>query len=366
MRQHALSFTLGLTALFMLSGCGQSEPEAPKAVRSLPVMKIDDFSAIKGRTFPGRAKSADEVDLSFRVNGPLITFPAQVGDKVTQGDVLARIDPRDFEVEQRTVSGQLQKAKATHVRAEKDYRRIVAIRKKDPGLASEAQLDRTKASYDLAKAEIISLEAALDSAEDQIKYTQLLAPYDGTVVSTYVNNFEYVNAQQPILRLLDNQRLEFVFNVPETLISLVPLVWDIKVKFDAFPNIEIPATISEVGAEASSKTNTYPVTLIMEPVEGVEILPGMTGQVFGARADLSEQQQSILVPVEAIFSEGAEEASFVWVVDESSGSVSKKPVELGMLTATGVEISEGLKIGDVIAIAGVHYLQEGQVVKPRF
>jgi multidrug efflux pump subunit AcrA (membrane-fusion protein) len=68
-------------------------------------MKVGDATEISRRNFPGRANAAKEVELSFRVNGPLITFPASVGDKVAQGDVLARIDPRDFEVQQRNVEG---------------------------------------------------------------------------------------------------------------------------------------------------------------------------------------------------------------------------------------------------------------------
>jgi RND family efflux transporter MFP subunit len=166
------------------------------------------------------------------------------------------------------------------------------------------------------EAEIDSLEASVQSARDELSYTYLRAPFDGTIVAKYVENFEDVQAKQAILRLLDTSRIEMVVDVPETKISNLPYVRNILVRFDAFPSIEIPAEIKEVGREASLTTRTYPITVIMDQPEGATILPGMAGR---ATAEVAKPEASgLVVPVAAVFSVAGEDGSYVWVIDETS------------------------------------------------
>ena len=127
---------------------------------------------------------------------------------------------------------------------------------------------------------------------------------------------------------------------------------------------EIAAEIKEIGTEASQTTRTYPVTLIMDQPEDITILPGMAGktirgQVEGGPADLA----SVEIPVSATFTVESGSQTFVWVIDEQSKTVSRREVKIGEFTDRGVQIMEGLEAGEWIAIAGVHYLQEGQQVR---
>jgi RND family efflux transporter MFP subunit len=348
----------------LISACTPPEPQGTNSIRVLPAMKVGDATEISRRNFPGRANAAKEVELSFRVNGPLITFPVSVGDKVAQGDVLARIDPRDFEVQQRNVEGQLQRSEANRERSENEYNRLIGIQKKDAKLVSEVSVDRAKEDFAIARADIAALSATLDSAKDSLSYTYLKAPYDGTIVATYVENFEHVRSNQAVVRMLDNRRIEFVFSVPETLISYIPLVANLRVRFDAFPEVDIPAELKEMGTEASLTTRTYPVRLIMDQPDGMEILSGMAGKAYGEVVTAAASSAETVVPTSAVFSTGADNQSKVWVIDESTGRVSSQPVQLGKLVATGVVVLDGLQSGEVIATAGVNYLSEGQEVKP--
>ena len=93
-------FSVGL---LLVAGCGSPPAAEEEVVRALRVMEIGDVAEFSGRSFPGRAAAFQEVNLSFRVGGPLITLPVKIGDQVSAGDVLARIDPRDFEVNVRNV-----------------------------------------------------------------------------------------------------------------------------------------------------------------------------------------------------------------------------------------------------------------------
>jgi RND family efflux transporter MFP subunit len=164
--------------------------------------------------------------------------------------------------------------------------------------------------------------------------------------------------------MLDNRRIEFVFSVPETLISYVPFVANLRVRFDAFPDVDIPAALKEVGTEASLTTRTYPVRLIMDQPEGIEILSGMAGKAYGEVVADSSSPVETVIPTSSVFSTGMDQQSKVWVIDASSGRVSSQAVQLGKLVATGVVVLDGLQPGEVIATAGVNYLSEGQKVKP--
>ena len=118
----------GMSLLFglVLGGCKRSEPtsESVRPVRAIRVAGPEEYMQ---RSFPGLASASTEVNLSFRVGGPLISRPVKVGDTVEAGDVVARIDPRDFEVRLESIRGNLERAKATKDYAQTEFDRIQRI-----------------------------------------------------------------------------------------------------------------------------------------------------------------------------------------------------------------------------------------------
>ena len=224
-------------------------------------------------------------------------------------------------------------------------------------------VDRKRQERDTAQAQLVALEADIDAARDQLDYTNMRAPFNGTIVATYVENFEEIHAKQIILRLLDPTHVEMTIDVAESSISYIPFDENIRARFDAFPGLLIPAEVKEIGTEASATTRTYPVTLIMEQPEGVTILAGMTGEITGNVAlPETEEETPIEVPTTAVFSDSTE-LSYVWVIDIDESTVAKREVQLGRLTEFGITIVRGLDPGEYIATAGVHYLEEGQEIR---
>jgi len=344
--------------------CSKKEVEKKEIIRPVKAYEIPSAGTFSERNFPGRAKATQEVDLAFRVAGPLIEFPVDIGDKVEAREIVARIDPRDFEVNVKSAQGKLDNAIAALRRAQSEYQRELNILKQDPGATSKTAVDRKREQRDKARADIKSLEANLDSAKDQLEYTYLRAPFDGNVVSTFVENFENVQAKQPILRILDDSKIEMVVNIPETMISLAPYVEDVLVEFDTFPGNKIPAIIKEIGTEASETTRTFPVTLIMDQPDGFRILPGMAGKAEGSvPKEKSIRTYGTEVPITSVFTDQASGNTFVWVIDKSDSVVHKRKVETGEVADNGIQILSGLEEGEIIASAGVHYLFEGQKVK---
>ncbi len=355
-----------MIALIALPGCKDEIPQK-EMIRPVRAIKIEDPAEFAKRWFPGQAKAIKEVDLSFRVSGPLIERPVNVGDTVRKGQELARIDPRDYKVNLRSAQGQQERAKATLKQAEADYQRVLRIQKKDAGAVSQALVDSNRQKAESTRAEIRSLQAAVDSARDKLSYTYLKAPFDGIITSTYVENHEDVKAKQPIIRLIDHSQIEVIVNIPEALIShadsLKAAGKVLRVRFDPFPDREIEAQIKEIGKEASKTTRTYPVTLAMDQPEDIKILPGMAGNAASTVAPAGMQGQSqVVIPETAVFSSEGNK-THVWIIDETSKKVSRRDVETGDLLDSGVAILEGIQPGEWIATAGVHYLKEGQQVR---
>ncbi len=346
-----------------LAGCRTEEAPTQEPVRAVRAMKVADLAGMTSRSFPGRAAAAQVVDLAFRVSGPLIALPAQVGAEVKPGDLIARIDPRDFDVTLRSVQAQLDEAKAAHALAVEQHARGQTAY--DQGALNPIELTRLRETENSAQAIVDAMEAAVDAAGDALTDTDLLAPFAGTIVATYVDNFQNVRADQQIVRLLDKTRIEFEINIPESLISLMPYIQDIRVRFDAFPDLEVPAEIHEIGAEASDTTRTFPVTLIMDQPEGTLILPGMAGRASGGRPRQgADEELDIVIPVTAVFSPVAENRSYVWVIDASTNTVTRREVEIGHLISGGYVLEAGLQPGELIATAGVHFLTGEQKVNP--
>lgn len=340
-------------------------PEQKEVIRPVFAVQVGTDTDKTGRSFPGRAQANQEVDLSFRVAGPLIELPNDiVGRAYQQGEVIARIDPRDYEVQLQDAEGRLQQGRSAEKRAQGEYQRELNIYKQDAGATSKTSVDRKRDLRDQAAGDVKSLEASLQAAKDNLDYTYLKAPFDGTITARYVDNFQDVRAKQHVVRLLDASRIQIIVDIPETLISLLPQVEEFWVIFDAFPDRKIPAELFEIGTEASLTTRTYPITLIMDPPDGIEILAGMAGRAYGRhKVDASLDSKTLLAPASAVFTPDDEKQSYVWVIEKESGKVSRRQVTLGELANYGIVVTEGLKAGEWIATAGVHSLVEGQQVR---
>jgi len=333
----------------VLTGCAE-EPQ-PDPIRPVRSIKVGDIKAIGGRWWPGRAKATQEIDLGFEVTGQLIERPVNVGDEVTPGTVLARLDSRDYD-------NALTRSKAERDRARAYYDRVAEAAKTEA--VSKQDVSDARARYDQSEAQVKIRQKAVDDAV-------MVAPFEGVVSRTYVDNFQNVQVKQPVIRLLDVAKIEMVINIPEHLINLAPYIDWLEVRFDALPGPKVKAQIKEVSNEASYATRTYPVTLIMDAtVDGKAIQPGMAGEATAIGALPAKLRGSGLeVPPSALFTpdDGEDQATFVWLVDEQSSTVHARKVVPGDLTVRGGVLVEGLEPGERVVTAGAHHLRDGQEVR---
>ena len=349
-----------VTSVLIVSGCSDETPVKSQS-KLVKTVRINDYEAFEKRQFTGQIRGVDEINLMFRVGGPLVKYPVNVGDEVIAGDVLAQIDPHGFNVKINQLKGQLSTAHAAMTLADAEYLRANKVHKINSQLISDADLDRRKAALDTAKGQVRTLEAGLRNAQDALSYTELKAPFAGRVVATYVDNFEYVSPQQPIVKIVSLNDLEVVIDVPESLISTVSDVQDIKVTFPNLSDLEVPGRITEVGSEASFRTRTYPVTVNVTKPEGVEILAGMTVSVSGrvARKEIDNQKVFVL-PLASVLHKGGQ--SYVWRVN-SDLALEKVAIDSEKLTKTGIMVTGKLNQGDTVVIAGTKFLGQGDKVE---
>lgn len=357
----SLACTL-LCAILALSACEEEKvAEKAEVIKPVRALKIGDATILNKRWFSGRAKATKEVVLSFRIAGPLIDLSVEVGDQVKKDAVLAKIDPATFKTEVDQTAANVSRSQASLKNSRLQLERQQTLFEK--GHVAAAALDKYIAAEGEYRAEVRAHQAALKKAKLDLSYATLQAPFSGVVVATYVENFEDVQTKQRVLRLLDPTQIEMVVNIPENLISLAPQVKEVLVIFDAFPDQKITATIKEVGAEASETTRTYPVTIVMNQPEGMQILPGMAGKATGKTVVVPVgAAEEVEVPVAAAFG-GTNGQSLVWIIDEGSMRVTQRQVTTSSLTNQGIKITDGLRSGEWVVTAGVNALKEGQKIR---
>ncbi len=326
-------------------GCAK-EAETEVVIRPVRTMIVEDAGAFgKKRVFPGRAEAVQAVDIAFEVQGQLIERPVDVGTKVTQGQLLAKLDQRDY-------VNDVESATARLARAQAYLSRIAQAAK--TGAVAEQDLTDAQAQHDIASANLKVKQKAL-------KDTLMIAPFNGTVAATYVENFQNVRAKENVIRLLDMSEIEFKINIPEYYITEMRQIKDITVSFDVFQGIPVDATIKEIGAEASKTTRSYPVTLVMTQPKEFFILPGMTGQARGYSPAVAAKIKDMrVVDASAVFEIGKER--YVWIVDESTLLVARTKIEIQDVGEDGLLVT-GVEQGQQVVTAGIYTLSEGQKVR---
>ena len=350
----------------LLASCGNKEEKtvAKDVVRPVKTMRIISAEEVSKQTYPGKVRAAKRVDLAFQVDGPLIELPIDEGQAVKKGDLVARINPKDFKTNVRNAEGQLEKAKAALDLAKSEYDRVVRIQEKDAGAVSASMVERRRQAVSKAEADMGSLKATVDAAKDRLSYTYLRVPFSGVIAKRYVDNFEEVRAKQPIVSLQDLSDIEILVDLPELAVATVRKGnVEVVAEFAAAPEKEYPLTLKEFSTEADLKTQTYQVVLTMPAPQDVRILPGMTASVHQA-GFFEAGEDWFVIPAIAVFGDEAGEPN-VWVVDQESMTVHRRKVSTGDLTGTdNIQIDDGLRTGDMIAVSGISQLQEGMKIRP--
>jgi RND family efflux transporter MFP subunit len=350
----------GLAACILLTaGCGTPAPE-PEPIRPVRVEPVFATGGSRVRTFAGSARAGLESRLSFKVAGTVQRLAVAVGDRVRAGQLLAELDPRDYELQVEDAEAALRQARARARNAGANLDRVRGLYENNN--ASRTEYDAARADYDSASAHVASLEKKLELARSRLDYTRLRAPLDGAIADLTVEVSENVQPGQTIATLTAGQQPEVEIAIPEAFIGRMREGQDVTVSFDALPGRTFAAVVTEVGVTSTGLATTYPVTVRLTD-EASDVRPGMAAEV--SIVFESEQGRSrILVPAFAVGED--RNGRFVFVATEGEGRygvVRRREVQVGELTGEGLEIVAGLEEGELLVTAGVSRLRDGLEVR---
>jgi multidrug efflux system membrane fusion protein len=360
-RKSAVTFALAATtvaviALLVATGCGKKQEETPKEiVRPVKVFTLGQAAGRRTMDLPGETRAIRQAVLAFEVSGRISELLVKEGDVVKDGQVLARLDPRDLKAKLDAATARRDAAKPKMERAD-----ILAQK----SAVSKQYFEEAKREYEVAVADLAQAQKALED-------TMLKADFDGVVAKVLLKRFENVAAKQEVLVLQDTSEIEVAVNIPESLVAtsrpnrtLEEITERAKpeIELTAVPGRRFPARITEASQRADPATRTYEAKVVFAPPHDLTILPGMTAKVIAqVQPDAAGAAGAFRVPSNAIASE-PDGKPFVWRLDPKTMTVSKVPVTTGQASGSMVEISGELAAGDEIVISGVPQLRAGTKV----
>ena len=340
-------------------GCSEA-PEAEEIIRPVRYESVLATGGSRVREFSGMAQAGLRSRLSFKVAGTVLRLPAQVGDSVAAGQLLAQLEPADYELAVQEAVAGLSQATAQERRAGADYQRAQELWENNN--LSRAELDGAQAADQSARAAVRASNQRLEMAQRQLAYTRLTAPVAGAIASVAADVGENVTAGQPVVELTSGSRPEVQVGIPELLIAQVTQGNLVEVRFDAIPDESYPAVITEVGVAPTGAGATFPVIVQLTRVDPA-IRVGMAATV-GFRFEASEEGEVIYVPPVAVGED--RDGRFVFVVELEEpgfGITRRRAVVMGDPTLDGIQILEGLTDGELVVTAGVRRIRDGQRVK---
>ncbi|MBO0346205.1 efflux RND transporter periplasmic adaptor subunit [Roseibium sp. CAU 1637] len=327
----------------------QAEAKLIAQPRPAKVFTVSDQTGVSSRRFTGRVQPVKTVDLAFQVGGKLKQLPVMESGRVEEGSLIAALDPSDYE----------RAVREAQLRVDQSKRELDRQKKlRERSVVSQSTYDDQKNQYDLAV-------EALKTAEQNLAYTRLEAPFEGVITRRLIDNYTFVSPGTAVVRMQDVSEVQVDINVPEALFAQVTesQVQGIHAEFQAFPGKEFPLVYREHSTEVDDVTQTYQFTLAMPQQPGYRIMPGMSATVVVNIDRHADGDADFLIPTGAVAVDGAKK-TFVWLLDSENDTVSKKPIEVGVVSGDYLPVTKGLELGDEIISAGVSYLTDGQTVRP--
>jgi membrane fusion protein, multidrug efflux system len=273
-----------------------------------------------------------------KTSGVALRVEAEVGDAVRAGQTLARLDGAHASLRTAQTAAQMRKLESNYARSRQ--------------LAAQQLIsanDNEQLRYDLENA-----RAANRLANLELSWTTVSAPIAGVVAERMIKPGNFVQANTPIFRIVDDSRLEATLNVPERELATLQAGLPVRLQVDALPGRDFQGRIDRISPVVDPGSGTFRVVAAFEG--GGTLKPGMFGRVV---VDYDQRTDALTVPRSALLEDEGEPA--VFVVRERTAH--RVPVRLGYQDGQWAEIREGLAEGDRVVTAGKVTLRDGSAVQ---
>jgi RND family efflux transporter MFP subunit len=327
----------------LAAGCVQQKAPGEQVIPKVKTQKVSLSPKVIQHEFPGLVEQAKEVKLAFRVAGPVHSINVNEGAYVKKGQVIASIDPRDYQL-------QYNVAKAEYDKVITETQRVKQLYQKQ----SVTEVDYQKA---LAGEKMISEK--LNHATHQLNDTKLLAPFSGYIQKINFEEGELINTGMPLATLIDVNSFVVECDIPASVLAQINNETQYQVQSKLHNQAPVRVNLINYLKKANS-SQLYRFQFNLSKDELNPLQAGMTVTVLISCSCKNEQQLS--VPVEAVFNRNGK--SQVWVFDPNTSTIQAQEVQTGALIQDGfIEILNGLKPGHTIVVAGVNNLNNNDTVK---
>ncbi|BAB53433.1 efflux RND transporter periplasmic adaptor subunit [Mesorhizobium japonicum] len=343
-----------VVAALALAGCSQEKAEVKEIIRPVKVVEIAQAHDTRMLSYSGSVRARTESALAFRVNGKITERLVDIGQHVVPGDVLARIDPTDYDLSVKSAQAaldaaerQVETTELTRKRAEQLFTR---------NFAPKSQLEQATLAHDQAVATRDSARSSLDQAKNQVGYTDLKADRDGIVTAVNADVGQVVGSGTPVVSVAVDGEKEVLIAVPEMEIAEFKPGKSVKAGFWSDSTLALDGKVREVAGSADPQSRTFAVRVSLP--NDPRVLLGMTANI---EASAANEKQLVSIPLSALAEKDSQ--SIVWTVDRGADTVHARPVKVAKFAADGVRVAEGLKPGDIVVAAGTQFMTENLRVK---
>jgi RND family efflux transporter MFP subunit len=345
---------------FVLFACREAPPPPVERIRAIKTITVSERASGQIRKFSGVVEAADSSSIGFEVSGNVKEVRVDVGDKITKGQVLAVLDKRTYNLNVKAAEAEVGRAKVQLADKRKDLDRYQRINKQDPGAVSQASLDQSQAAVDSALKNVEFTKSQLKLAQRDLQKTVLKAPFEGVIANRYVDPFFEVARGQKLFDIYENTGMEVAVSIPEDAIDAIFMEQKGEIRFAAISDRNYNGVVTEISTVAGT-AKAFPIKLTVEDADQ-RIRPGMTAAVTLKLAG-DQKKTSYLVPISALGQSGDRTRGYVFVYDPETSTVKKTPVKGSSVRGNSAVLEGGIKDGDIIAVAGVSFLEDGQKVK---
>ncbi|MBI5326928.1 MAG: efflux RND transporter periplasmic adaptor subunit [Deltaproteobacteria bacterium] len=373
--------TLSLFAvLLILSSCSKENGTAKKVEKKEESVFKVNTAVVIGKSVQrtveatGNLAPWDEVTISNEIPGTVDRIFVDLGDSVTEGELLLRLDQKDAmanldaaEAVLETNIRSLERAKAVWQDAGANLKRFTSLFSE--GVVSISQRDAVQTQYDVADAQLKQAGALVNQAKAQLEIakkrlsdTEIKAPISGEIKKRFVSAGEALRDKTPLFILVKNDPLKFQGAVPESFASDIRVGQDVSIHIGAFPNHAFPGKLIRLSPSIDVQTRTISIEAKVSN-SGNRLQSG-----FFAKAIITIKQEKDVpfVPESAVYSfTGINKVYSIENGAASTGIAKERLVKVGSREAGMVEIAEGLKAGEVVATTGLDQLFNGAKVEAK-
>ncbi len=340
-------FMLALCLLFPLVGCKQSERKDETERKLVKVIEVASFDRTEELSFPGKVKASQDADVAFRISGPIAHILVKEGQKVRKGQVLAKLDDRDYKL-------QLSATTAEYKRIKSEVDRVIKLHEENSVSENE---------YDKAVFGLKQITAKYNAHKNALNDVLLKAPFDGYIVGKALfGEGEMVRAGMPILRLSSSQEPVVEIYIPAKEFLNRDKFVAYYCTLSLYPNEEFPLELISID-QTANLNQLYKVRLRLSAKGSQGHLPssGMTTMVYIRKSN--EGGEAMLIPNTAIFEQ--EGKSCVWLIQQEGEDllVKAQPISIKEILSNGSVRCSGLARDARIVSAGVHNLHNGEAVQ---